>query len=587
MQWHDWNDDAFERARERDCAVLVFLRASWCRWSRELKQKTFADERVKALLSEQFVCIEVDKDRRPDIDARLRHGGWPTLAWLDADGELLGTDNYLESDALVARLEQIIAHFPGRRAELRRELASSSQSEIELEVAAHAPHSRPRRRRSTDLSSEIVDDVVETLIETADPVNGGWGVRHKFPHPEALHFLIVRWTQTGDRRIQRIVLRTLRRMQGGEIYDKVEGGFYRYATQADWSVPHHEKMLDSNANRMLAYVEAHQAMGGDKFRHTAEGIIEWMQSTLLDPETGAFRGSQDADPVYAHLSTEEERERHGRPACDPTIFTHWNAMAVASLLKASLVFGEDRYRDQALTTLDFLMEHLWDERHGMYHYWDGTYNLPGMLTDQGYTLRALIEAMHYAGENRYLDRAVQLAHCTIAHLQSDDGSFYDSTHAPKARGSSGRNRSLLENAVMAQALLRLSHMTRDPFFAERGRAALASFAVDYKRFGHFVAGYGRAVDLLYHEPVHITIVGSRQGDHTRALREAALRPYVASRIVQTIDPETDAELLLRCALPAPTGDSARAYVHQGHESYAETSKPERLPALMARAERSN
>lgn len=585
MHWHEWNEEAFERARERDCPVLLFLRAKWCQWSRSLASTTLEDERVLALLTERFVCIEVDKDRRPDIDARYRSGGWPTLAWLDADGELIGTDNYLEPEALAKRLELVSSMYPKSLPELRRELAGGSRAEVELE-ALEPSGGRKRRRRMAELTMEIVEDVTETLIETADPVHGGWGVRHKFPHPEALHFLIVRWTQTGDKRILRIVLRTLRRMQKGQIYDEVEGGFYRYATHADWSVPHHEKMLESNAQRLLAYVEAHQAFGDETFKETASGILNWMHQTLLDPETKAFKGSQDADPEYAHLSTLEARAAHGAPDCDPTVFTHWNAMTVTSLVKAALVLDEDRYRSQALTTLDFLVERLWDEKAGMYHYWDGTYNLPGMLSDQAYTLRAMIDAMHYTGENRYLDRAVQLAHHAIDTLQAEDGSFYDRLRGPQGAGTQ-RNRSILENAVMAEALLRLSHMSRDTYFAERGRATLESFSSDYKRYGHFVAGYGRAVDLLFHEPVHITIVGSRDSDHTRALREAALRPYVASRIVQTIDPIADPELLERCALPTPEEGSARAYLHQGHESYAETSKPERLPALLARAERSN
>ena len=585
MHWHEWNEEAFERARERGCAVLVFLRAKWCQWSRRMATETFEDANVLRLLTEHFVCVEVDKARRPDIDTRYRSGGWPTLAWLDADGELLGTDNYMEPEALARRLELVSTMYPERADELRRELTGGSQPEEEVEVA-EPEHGRRRRRHAPGLTMETVDDVAETLIETADPVHGGWGVRHKFPHPEALHFLIVRWTQTGDKRILRIVLRTLRRMQKGQIYDSVEGGFYRYATHADWSVPHHEKMLESNAQRLLAYVEAHQAFGDETFKETASGILDWMHETLLDPETRAFKGSQDADPVYAHLATREARAAHGAPECDPTIFTHWNAMAVTSLLKAALVLDEDRYRAQALATLDFLVDNLWHERAGMYHYWDGTYNLPGMLSDQAYTLRAMIEAMHYTGENRYLDRAVQLAHHAIDNLQAEDGSFYDRLRGPQGGGPQ-RNRSILENAVMAEALLRLSHMSRETYFADRARATLDSFSGDYKRYGHFVAGYGRAVDLLFHEPIHITIVGARNSDHTRALREAALRPYVASRIVQTIDPVADPELLARCALPVPEGERSRAYLHQGQESYAETSKPERLPALLARAERSN
>lgn len=541
------------------------------------------DARVASVLGERYVCIDVDKDAHPDVDERYRKAGWPTIAWLDADRRVLASASYLA---------------PGEAHEILQRAADAYEKAPET-IAAIVSGASPARERASlartgvgrgraplELSSRLVEEISRTIVQSADPVHGGWGTRHKFPHPEALEFAMVRWTQTGDLETRAVVLRTLHHMQAGEIYDEVEGGFYRYATQADWSGPQHEKILDSNAERLLAYVQAFQVFGEPSFLETAEGILRWMHATLLDPETRAFRGSQDADPEYAHLRTVEARARRGAPACDPSIYCNWNATAVCALLECSIVMGEDRHRAQALATLDFLMENLWDAREGMYHYWDGTYNLPGMLSDQAHTLRALVAAMHYAGENRYLSRAEALARRTIERMQAADGAFYDEPRGEKNRRRI-LGRSILDNAVMAEALLRLAWMTREDSFEARARRALASFLSDYKSFGHFVAGYGRAVDLLFHQPVHVTIVGSREDDHTQALRVAALRPYIANRIVQTIDPRQDPGLYALSRLPLPRGQAARAYIHQGRTSYAETSKPERIPALMARVERSN
>jgi uncharacterized protein YyaL (SSP411 family) len=211
------------------------------------------------------------------------------------------------------------------------------------------------------------------------------------------------------------------------------------------------------------------------------------------------------------------------------------------------------------------------------------------LTDQATTLRALVEAMHYAGENRYLEPALALARGTLARLQSEDGSLYDSGHDRTRRGDlRERKETIQSNAVFAEALLRLAHMARDEPLARAGRRVLGSFATDWRRYGHLAASYGRAVDLLHHQPVHVTIIGPRDADKTRSLREAALEPYVASRVVQTIDPEQDRALLASTGLPQPRPETvARAYVHRGRECYAETSRPERVAALMARTERSN
>jgi uncharacterized protein YyaL (SSP411 family) len=584
MQWLEWNDDAFARARELGFPVLLFVRASWCRWCRELEETVLSDPRVRERLTERFVTIKVDKDRRPDIDARYSKGGWPTLAWLDDGGELLATDTYLEVEPLLARLDLVADYYTQNRDLIRARIA-------EVEAARRTEELGPatrQRAREPKLSLEVVEHVARTVLESADPTYGGWGREHKFPQVEAIDFALIRWSQTGDTSMLQLVRRTLRHMQEGEIHDTVEGGFYRYATQPDWSVPNHEKMLDSNAQRLHAYLEAWQTLGEESFKETAEGILSWMYETLLDKETRAFKGSQDANPAYAHLTTRAARKEFGAPACDPTIFTNFNAIAVSSLLKASVVLKDARHREQALATLDFLVEELFDNTRGMYHYWDGGYHLPGLLSDQAYMLRALIDAMQFAGENRYLAPARQLADLSIENLQSQNAGFYDTLFDPAARGGlRRRNRSILENSVMAEALLRLAHLTRDNDYADTARETLTSFVTDYKRYGHFVAGYGRAVDLLFHEPVHVTIVGARSDEATRTLAEAALRPYVASRIVQVIDPGEDVDLLTRSGLPAPRSASEppRAYVHRGRESYAETSDPVRLPALMTRTER--
>lgn len=582
MTWQEWTNEAFTTARDRGVPVLLFVHASWCRWCRQLEHDVLESERARALIQERFVAIKVDKDRRPDIEARYSKGGWPTLAYLDDSGELIAADNYLELEPLCKRLELVADYYKENREAIEARI-QEAENERQAELEASRVRVGPRARTAS-LSLDIVDDVARTVLDSSDPKYGGWGERHKFPHPEAIDFALIRWSQTGDGDMLDLVFRTLRNMQNGEIHDRVDGGFYRYATQPDWSVPHFEKMLDSNSQRLHAYLEAYQALGDESFRTTSEGILDWMHTTLLDEETQAFRGSQDASPEFARLRSREERAKATPPTCDPTIYTNWNAMAVSTLLKARQVLGDRRYEEQALRTLDFLLDALYDEQRGLYHYWDGSAHLFGMISDHAYTLRALIDAAQYAGENRYLGVAEKLANLSIEILRSDTGGFYDTAYDPGARGGlRRRNRSILENAVLAEALLRLSHLTRQDDYRDTAREALASFVLDYKRYGHFVAGYARAVDLLFHPPVHVTVVGRREDASTQELAHAALKPYVASRIVQILDPATDARLIEHCGLPMPReGDAPHAYVHRGRESYAETTDATRLPALMTR-----
>lgn len=577
VNWLEWGDAAFATARERDVPVLLFVRAHWCRWCAELERSVLSDPRVERLLAERFVCIAVDKDRRPDIDARTSKGGWPTLAWLDDTGEMLASDTYMEVPELVRRAEVLSDYYARHRDTIRARIAEYETQRTQDEGAA----------RGGELSLGIVDHVARTVVETADPVHGGWGREHKFPHAEALDFALIRWSQTGDAEMLQIVVRTLRGMQEGPIHDRVEGGFYRYATRADWSAPHHEKVLDGNAQRLHVYLEAWQVLGDDSFLRTARGVLAFLDEVLFDPATHAYRGSQDADPGYANLRTLEERRARGAPRCDPTIFANQNAITASALFKAASVLGEPRHAERAHGVLGFLLAELYDPARGMYHYWDGGYHLPGLLADQAYVLRALCDAVQHSGRNDYLAPAKAIADAAIEQLAAPGGGFYDTAYDPSARGGlKRRDRSILENSVMAESLLRLAALSRDPDYADTAREALASFASDWKRHGHFTAGYARAVDLLFHEPVRVTVVGSPDAPDVRALLRAAWKPYVASRIVQVLDPARDGELLQRSSLPAlQPGEKARAYVERGRESYAETADPARLAALMARVER--
>jgi uncharacterized protein YyaL (SSP411 family) len=583
LDWLEWSDASFEQARALKRPVLLLVRASWCRFCRELEQSVLAAERVEHVLRERFVCVRVDKDRRPDIDARYSKGGWPTLAWLDDTGELLASDTYMDAGPLLARAELVADFYERHRDTIRARIA-----EFEAKQSAEEPALLATRARSgPKLSLEIVEHVAHTILETADPTYGGWGREHKFPQTEALDFALIRWSQTGDAAMLQLVLRTLRCMQEGEIHDRTEGGFYRYATKPDWSAPNHEKMLDSNAQRLFAYLEGWQAFGDESFKRTAEGILSWMQGTLWDRELHAFRGSQDADPAYAHLPMLGQRRTHGAPPCDPTIFTNWNAQAASTLFKAAAVLDDEAHARTAESVLAFLLEELYDESRGMYHYWDGTYHLAGLLSDQACMLRALLDAYSYSGDSSRLVPARRLADLALENLLAQGGGFYDTRFDPAAQGGlRRRNRSILENSIMAEALLRLAHLSGVSDYADAARETLESFAGDYKRFGHFTAGYARAVDLFFHEPVRVTIVGRCGARDTAALAAAARRPYVASRIVQILDPERDRALLESFHLPSrPAGEPAHAYVQRGRESYADTVDPLRLPALMTRIER--
>ncbi len=571
IRWQHFEPATLRKAAAADRPVLMVLVAPWCQHCRELLQVGFADPQVAALVQEHFVPVLVDAERRPDVNQRYGTGAWPTIAWLTPDGELIAHENQLATEALRQRLERVRAAWRDDKDAIRRglrELWSHHESR-----AAH-PHGRLRR--------EMVDEIALAIYGKLDHRHGGFGEGSKFPHPEAIDFALVQVMKRGDDDMREVVTKTLDSMMESPMQDVVEGGFFRFSRTPDWHSPNHEKLLDQNALVLRAYLEAFQVFGKPAYRRAAAGIVQWITQRMRDPGNGSFAGSQDADADY-YQAPREQRERMQPPSIDRTVYCHANALAISALFKASAVLGDPEPRQHALAALCFLLDHLWDGR-DVYHYWDGTYHLPGLLSDQAHLIRALIDASQNTGDADLLLPAEAIAERAIARHKSPSGGFYDILPNTSQQGSmSRRNRSILDNATMAESLVRLGHLSRRPEFHAEAIAALESFADDYKEYGYYVAGYGRAVDLIFYEPVFVTIVGARDDDATVALRRTALSTYVPSRIVQTLDPKLDPILLGRSGLHAE--ERAVAYVTVGRSDATRADSPEELLAAIARIEK--
>lgn len=523
--WRSFDDDALREAGERDVPVLLLLSASFCPHSRALEKRLEAEF---GQLEDRFVCTREDQGDRPDLDTVHRGRGWPSVTLVSADGEIL-------------------ERVDGSTDAVARALLESDTTE-----ASHASKERAK-------IESAIERITAMLLDSADASWGGWGARQKFPHPDALHFLLVRWSATGDARALETVLRTLRSMQAGEIHDGVEGGFFRYASQPDWSVPNYEKPLLSNAKRLLAYAEAYQVLGFEDLRRTALGVAEWMRNALADEATGAFFTSQELDPSSARATSVKARASLTPATLDTTIHADKNAWAAIGLFKAGVVFDRHDLVQAGLEALDFVVEHLFDPRHGVHHYWNGTWNQPGDLRDQSTVLRALVDAGHYAGIGSMLETATQVAVWADEHLSASDGSFQSDLHAPEKPAATRNADDLRDNAVMAEALIRLGVQVGDERWSERGRAALMAFLGSERQHGFATAGFGRALDLLVHEPLQVVVVGER-GDETRKdLFRAAIRPYVASRVALVLDPEADADTVERLGLAGAEGDAGFPY----------------------------
>lgn len=571
VQWQHFEPSTLARAADEDKPVLMVLTAPWCKHSRALLSTSFADPEVAAAVAASFVPVHVDSERRPDVNQRFGTGAWPTIAWLTPEGELIAQDNFLDAAELHVRLERI------------RDAWLTDRENIQRRIGEVWSQVDERNTRSGDqLRREVVDEIAATIHEKFDPQHGGLGEGLKFPHPEALDFALIQVQKRGDDRMREVVTTTLGRMMESPLHDQVEGGFFRFSQTPDWHSPNYEKLLDQNALILRNYLEAYQIFGEASFRRVAEGIVRWMLEVMRDAETGALAGSQDGEADY-FTGDAALRAQRRPPAIDRTVYCHANALAASSLFKAAAVLDRPEWRSRGSEVLQLLLERLFDGR-DVYHYWDGTYHLPGMLYDQALLIRALIDAAQNTGDSDLLIPAEQIAARAIEQSKAPGGGFFDIRIDPKSQGSmKRRNRSILDNAAMAESLVRLSYLARRPELHEEAVTALEAFSDDFREYGYYVAGYGRAVDLCFYEPLFVTVVGDRNSAEAAALRHAALSPYVPSRIVQTLDPDADPVLLGRSGLVA--SDRPVAHLMVGRRPQGTASTPDELLEAIRSVER--
>jgi uncharacterized protein YyaL (SSP411 family) len=571
VQWQHFEPATLARAAKEDKLVLMVITAPWCQHSRELMATSFADPEIVAAVHEGFVPVHIDSERRPDVNQRFGTGAWPTIAWLTPDGELIAQDNFLDAAELHVRIDRI------------REAWRTDKHNIQRRIGELWSQLDERNSQSGDkLRREMVDDITAAIYEKFDRKHGGLGDGIKFPHPEALDFALVQVQKRNDERMREVVTLTLDRMMESPLHDHVEGGFFRFSQTPDWHSPNYEKLLDQNALVLRTYLEAYQVFGTEAYRKTAEGIVRWMLDVMRDEHAGSFAGSQDGEADY-FTGDAEQRSKRQPPAIDRTVYCHANALAASSLFKAAAVLERPEWRSAGQAAVQFLLDNLFDGR-DVYHYWDGTYHLPGMLYDQALLIRALIDAAQNTGDSDLLVPAEKVAERTIEQNKAPNGGFFDILLDPQSQGSmKRRNRSILDNGAMAESLVRLSYLARRPELYDEAKVALEAFTNDYREYGYYVAGYGRAVDLCFYEPLFITIVGDRESSAAVELRRTALSTYVPSRIVQTLDPQRDPILLGRSGLSVQDGPIAHLTVGTKAQGTAHT--PDELLQAIESVER--
>ena len=404
------------------------------------------------------------------------------------------------------------------------------------------------------MSEELVDRVLTAVQAGFDAHHGGFGSAMKFPRADILAGLVAEAETRHDREVPARMLReTLDAMSQGGLWDAVELGFFRYATQADWSEPHYEKMLEDNAHLIRVYAQAGVVLDRPDYLRVAEQAQAYLDAHLWRPEAGAYGGSQDADEAYYALATPPERAAHGAPYVDPMTYTDWNALEIQALVSLNAGTGDPSALERALHVAGTLLDRRTER--GLFRHDPLPDASDGLLGDQLAMLEATV-ALHQAtgnhavarrspGHTRIPDASLHHGHGTAAGRRRRIPSRRATTQRrlrPPARLPSGDCSAPTRRCPRTRA----SQPCWQPWrgspettrWPRRRATIIGALGPFTESIGDFGAEIARAAIVALREPLHVIIVGRPGAGDTVALLDEAVRIRRVHKVIEILDPDS-------------------------------------------------
>jgi len=510
VDWYPWGPEALGRAREEDRPILLSVGYSACHWCHVMERESFEDPETAGYMNEHFVCVKVDREERPDVDAIYMeavqaisgHGGWPMTVFLDPDGVPFYGGTYFPPDTSRGMpsfrmvMEGVVHAFESQREEIR-ERAPATRARLS---AIGEVEPRPELPGPAEL-----EEAVRRLLGVADRRNGGFGGAPKFPPASSLELLLAR----GE--TQHVEL-TLDKMLAGGIYDRLGGGFARYAVDAIWLVPHFEKMLYDNALLARAYLHGWQQLGHERYRRVCEETLDWMLREMRGPE-GGFYSALDADSegeegkFYVWTPDQIQEALAADPNCikfstdmKENLMQFWGVTEAGNFEEANVLHlaqGADAEEPEGLAEARRALFEARSQR-----VWPGLDD-KRLTSWNALAIAALAEAGAVLGRDDYLDAARDCASFLLDRLRDESGNLLRTYKDGRVH----LNAYLEDHAFLLEALLALYEATFETrWFTES--QALAETMIE--RFGDPERGgfYSTSAD-------HEELIARRKevGDH--------------------------------------------------------------------------
>jgi len=539
IRWTGWGQEAFDSSKETDKLIFLDISANWCRWCKVMDETAYKDPRVIETLNGDFIPVFVNADERPDLSDRYSQGGLPSISLLTPTGMVIAGQTTTSADELLTILNTANASYRTDRAKVYEKIAAAEKA------AAAAREERDKKTKYVPLSAEMPVRVLNAINLFVDPKYGGYGGPDKFPMPEVMEFALYIYPKARQYKNQSpetAIELTLDGMKDG-IFDKVDGGSFRYSTTQDWKSPHYEKLLTANADMLGIYMHAGQALDTGRYIKAGEAIAGYLERVLYDKETGAFYNSQAADEKYYRLGSSDRRAAKAPPV-EKAIFADSNAKAAIGYLQAYRATGQGRYLKVALGVLDYITGRLYRKGVGVFHS-NGQVGGSLFLSDQVYSSQAGELAYQATGDEKYLEFAVETAGTLVRKFwDAEKGGFFDTAYDNEPFGLlKDPKKPQIENAAASALFMDLYHITGAEEYKKTARHTLAPFAQDYLKHSYWAAPFALGVERCIETAYEFIVVGKAGDAGTRELIKNSFTFDEPDRVVVPLDPVRDKDRL--------------------------------------------
>lgn len=485
VNWYAWNAESIQKAAEEDKMLLISIGYAACHWCHVMAHECFEDAEVAEMMNAHFICIKVDREERPDIDQVYMdaaylingNGGWPLNALALPDGKPFFAGTYYPKESWMRLLQYFAGLYKKERSKLQEQAAYLSEGIRHLEAV-------PLNKTETSFDPGLFDGIFHAIEERTDWHYGGIQGGMKFALPSVWEWLLAYHHFTGNEKALEAVTVTLQYMARGGIYDHVGGGFARYATDAQWHVPHFEKMAYDNAQLISLYSHAFMKTSHPLYRSVVYDTIAFVLEDLTGPESG-FYSSLDADSegeegkyytwtskeiedilkedapfymqhygitesgnweqgrnipdsshqkIYSAAGKEraaglnrrllQERRKRVPPATDDKILASWNALMATGFIHAYRAFGDEAFYLTAKKNIDFILQKMTGEDFALFRNYKGKASVPAFLDDYAFLIRALINLYQLKFEEAYLYQAYGFTETALRYFSNEANAMF-------------------------------------------------------------------------------------------------------------------------------------------------------------------